>query len=124
MPRRRRAPPMTFGMTKPCVDCPFLAPRDFPLQPERAAEIAEELEHKTFVCHKTIGQRPQQHCAGALIIMLNNEMWGDMQQIAMRLGMFDPDKLDAMAPVYETFEDFVRARGGVPRRWRGRRNRE
>lgn len=112
---------MTFGMPRPCVDCPFLEPRDFPLTPGRAAEIAQGLEHNTFACHKTLDQRPQQHCAGALVIMALNRDWGDMQQIAMRIGLFDPDKLDLSAPVYPNFDTFVRAKGGEPRPWRARR---
>jgi hypothetical protein len=121
MSRRKRAPLMTFGMPRPCVDCPFLEPRDFPLHGLRAAEIAEGLEHGTFACHKTLEQVPQQHCAGALVIMALNDDWGDMQQIAMRIGLFDPSKLDLSVPVYPTFDAFVLAKGGTPRPWRARR---
>jgi hypothetical protein len=119
---RRKAPPMEFSMVRPCADCPFLEPRDFPLHPKRAAEIAAALEHGTFACHKTLEQRPQQHCAGALVIMARNEDWGDMQQIAQRLGLFDPDALDLDAAVYATFDDFVRAKDGTPIPWRLRRS--
>lgn len=123
MPRRRKAPPMEFSLHRPCVDCPFLEPRNFPLTPGRAAEIAQAMEHSTFACHKTLDQRPQQHCAGVLVIMSKLDDWGDMQQIAMRLGLFDPDKLDLSAPVYLDFDTFVRAKGGEPRPWRAWRYR-
>ena len=121
---------MAFDLRRPCVDCPFLQPRAFPLDGRRAAEIAAAVEHQTFACHKTTGLKqprdqrgrfgsppPQQHCAGVLQIMRNTGEWGDMQQIAMRLGLFDPDAL-GHDPVYATLEDFVRAMGGTPIPWR------
>lgn len=116
-----RSRQMAFSLTRPCVDCPFLEPREFPLHGRRAAEIAADLEHKTFACHKTLDHRPQLHCAGALVIMAQTNQWGDMQQIAARLGLFEPDKLDLSAAVYATLDAFVRAKGGEPIPWRMRR---
>lgn len=82
------------------------------------------MERATFACHKTLDQRPQQHCAGALVIMALTGKWGDMQQVAERLGLFDPGRLDLNAPVYPNFDAFVRAKGGTPRPWRARRRRK
>jgi hypothetical protein len=124
MPRRKRVPLMAFDLHRPCVDCPFLEPRDFPLSPNRAAEIAQSMEHSSFACHKTLEVLPQQHCAGVLVIMARTNAWGDMQQIAMRLGLFDPDRLDLSVPVYPDFDAFVRAKGGEPRPWRSARYRK
>jgi hypothetical protein len=61
---------------------------------------------------------PTSHCAGVLIIMARSKQWGDMQQLAMRLGLFDPRKLDMSAPAFESLQAFVRANGGTDARWR------
>jgi hypothetical protein len=112
---------MTFGMTRPCVECPFLTNNNLYLHTRRAEEIAQALEHSTFACHMTLQQVPQQHCAGALVIMARANTWGDMQQIAERIGLFDSTKLDLAANVFESFTAFARFYGGAAITWaRGR----
>jgi hypothetical protein len=54
--------------------------------------------------------------------MARENRWGDMPQIAMRLGLFDPSRLDMSAPAYDTLEEFVAAYGGTTVRWRVRRS--
>jgi len=127
---------MGFRLQRPCVDCPFLVTRDFPLAGNRAAEIALDVERGTFACHKTVyrdqprnrrgqfqGKLPEEHCAGVLQIMRNTDRWGDMQQIAMRLGLFDPSAL-GHDPVYPTLRAFVEHMGGKYVPWRGEYRKE
>src|SRR5580765_7799694 len=108
---------MAFALRQPCVECPFDPRNNLYLRPARAEEIAEALERSTFACHMTLEQRPQQHCAGARVIMARTRRWGDMQQIAQRLGLFDPSKLNLEARVFDDFGDFVRFYGGTVRAW-------
>lgn len=114
---------MAFNLVRPCVECPFLRTNNLHLHAGRAQDIAQSLEHQTFMCHLTLQQRPTQHCAGVLVIMANTDQWGDLQQVAMRIGMFDVNRLDTSAEVFETLDDFVRFYGGTPRPWRLRRRR-
>ncbi len=112
---------MKFDLTQPCSECPF---RTDCLQgwlgKSRAAEIADSIKNgSTFPCHKTtefddegesIGVG-EQHCAGALILLdksvPNGTGSSNILRIAMRLRIFDPDKLKIDAPVFATFEEFV-----------------
>jgi hypothetical protein len=88
-----------------------------PLRPERTAEILRALtvEDKTFACHQTThlgewdndeeGYRPsgaEQHCAGALILIEKAGIANAMVQIAERLGLYQPLRLDMTAPVFAT----------------------
>ena len=111
---------MSFDLVRPCVECPFLQANDLHLHARRAEDIAHSMERQTFICHMTQQHKPVQHCAGVLIIMARDKRWGDLQQIAMRLRMLDPDRLDLSAPVFESFGDFVRFYGGTERPWRAR----
>jgi hypothetical protein len=110
---------MHFDMKSPCNNCPFRT--DVVPYINRSAEIAAALEHKTFECHKTVFadqlrdaqgrfiKKHHSHCAGALIIMEKMQWWGDMQQIAFRLGLYDPKGMNLDAPVYDSFEEWVAA---------------
>lgn len=111
-----------FSLTKPCSQCPFRSDIEPFLTKDRAAEICRSLERKSFNCHKTIDYSDEDiesdrremgpdeiHCAGALILMEKADRRGDMQQIAQRLGLYDPSKLDMSAPVFETFEKMIEA---------------
>lgn len=84
------------------------------------------MDGKTFACHKTthLGEwdedpetgeevhrhsGQEQHCAGALILLQNEGMLlkGQWNQVASRLGWFDPDGLDLSAPAFDSFESFI-----------------
>jgi hypothetical protein len=108
-----------FDLTKPCDNCPFRKDVEGYLTPARAEEIANDLERATFQCHKTTkagGASPgttAQHCAGALIAMAKSDRLGDMQQVAERLRLYDPSRLDLTAPV-GTLHEFIEHHGGDP----------
>jgi len=123
---------MEFQLTQPCDNCPFRSDVVPYLNQARAEEIALQLERHTFACHKTthvsqgrdvmgrFAKRITQHCAGALILMLKTECLGDLQQIAERLGLFDPKLMKLDAPVVETFQQFIAAQPGMVRSRRRR----
>ena len=111
---------MQFKLTKPCKHCPFRNDIAAFLTTGRAIEIAASLEKDaTFPCHKTTmhdddGEYVQQegveqHCAGALIILekMNNQT--QLMRIAERLLMYDRNRLDMNAPVFDTFDEFINA---------------
>lgn len=111
---------MRFDLPSPCAECPFRCDITPFLRLERTEEISVAVEHQTFRCHM-VAKAPQprdkgryakkihQHCAGVLIIMAKMDWWGDMQQIAERLGIFHPSKLDMKAPVYASLKDWIDA---------------
>jgi hypothetical protein len=112
---------MNFDMKTPCNNCPFR--HDVPgfLRQARAEEIAESLlNDQTFPCHKTTkdaededgesyryADGTSQHCAGAMIMLMNMGMPNQMMRIAMRLGGFNPDELDMCAPVFGEDWQFI-----------------
>lgn len=102
-----------FGLTRPCCDCPFRKDVRPYLSDARAQEIAKALERQTFACHKTAhgkgSRKRREHCAGALIVMLKEGKLGDMQQIAMRLGLWNPDGMDLTSPCFNSLKAFVAA---------------
>lgn len=98
-----------FKLTKPCDNCPFRIEGGIRLHPERAREIANCFVQEpgaTFPCHKTVdyseadedGEAPMtrdnQMCAGGLILSEHFGRPNNMLRMAMRLGLYDPDKLD------------------------------
>lgn len=95
---------MRFDLKRPCRECPFLKGRSY-LHSERAREIAEVtlVGDKTFTCHKTLDHE-HQHCAGALIMSERHGRPNAMHQIAQRLGIYHPEKLDMKADIYEDAE--------------------
>lgn len=117
-----------FRLTKPCKDCPFRTDKAGYLHSARAREIAESvLGGSNFHCHKTIEHDEEgetcvnpsksEMCAGAMLFaekVLDGRNGGagcgvnQMARIGMRLGTFNPDLLDATAPVHESVEAMVR----------------
>jgi len=61
------------------------------------------------------------HCAGALIVMHKSGCVGALQQVAERLGLFDPSLLNMDAPVFPSLKAWVEAHQGSPLRRRPRR---
>lgn len=109
---------MKFDLTAPCSDCPFR--RDIPpyLSAGRVEQILRDVVEgdKTFACHKTTsvgtGKRvllkDQQHCAGALILLLRAGWPNWRMRLAAMLGIFDPSKLKRHSPVFFSALDMLR----------------
>lgn len=125
-----------FALRRPCADCPFRSDIEFHLHPDRAVEIADSLRsNEAFNCHRTLDYQddgPQyvertNFCAGALKTVLNG---GDLRynapmQIAERLGLFDPSKLQEDMPVFgdlDAWVDHIRSLSGLPALPRGERD--
>lgn len=114
---------MTHRLTSPCANCPFRSDRPFHLTAARALEIATCLrEGGDFPCHKTLDYdspgpdgRPDQNgpgvnrCAGMLIVMEKSGLRNRIMQIAQRLGLYDPTRLQMDAPVYESLDAWLAA---------------
>lgn len=105
-----------FTLRRPCPHCPFRTDcMEGWLSRGRAAEIAKGITHDqgTFSCHETTtvgGAEPgkEQHCAGALLMLEKSGVGvGQYARISERLGVFEPDKLDQDAPVFESVSAFV-----------------
>lgn len=122
---------MKFDLTRPCAACPFRTDIDFYLSPGRVHAIYRDITDgdASFSCHKTTEfddgeyrRRPdEQHCAGAMVMLMRMDMPNQIMRIAMRIGMFDPDALDMDAPVFHDVDAMALAREhaygiGRPRR--------
>ncbi len=118
---------MKFELIRPCNNCHFRRSEErVNLRASRAEEIAACVirTNQTFACHKTTewqddgeGERVElsksQHCSGALIFaekhaddpMTSNHML----QIAQRLGLYNPQRLDpaAFAEVFDSIEEMT-----------------
>lgn len=110
---------MKFSLRKPCKECPFLRGQSY-LYPARAREIGEAVMHGdvTFTCHKHLhgayrqadfddneacsykADMNDQHCAGALLMIEKTGAANAMVQIAERLGLYDPQRLEHDHDVY------------------------
>lgn len=106
--------PHPFALTTPCSQCPFLASRPVPLRPGRVREIEQSLDQHVFPCHKLLPNRV--FCAGALIVMEKNRLSGNAMRMGERLGLYDPEKLDMEAPVFENFDAMEAAMHDRPKR--------
>jgi hypothetical protein len=120
-----------YSMTTPCANCPFRKDiRPF-LRAERVREIERSLIRAEFPCHKTTEDHEDEegnperivtkdsiHCAGALILLEKEGRSSQMMRIAQRLGLYDPEKLDMGAPIFESFDEMYEAMLGdeSPRR--------
>lgn len=120
---------MRFSLKEPCEQCPFRKSQGF-LNGPRAREIAEAVavENKTFTCHKHLhgdyddhaegdeSYRPttrDQMCAGAMAFVEKLGVPNQMLQIAERLGLRDPTRLDpaSLADVYDSIDDMAAGHG-------------
>lgn len=102
---------MKFNLKKPCGHCPFRSNITPFLTTQRADEICNVVlkEDKVFWCHETLDQIIGSHCAGALILTTKENAPNQMQQVAERLGLHDPSKLDLESPVYGSHNEMVEA---------------
>lgn len=118
---------MKFHLKKPCKDCPFRKDKAHQkgwLGETKATKIYENLlDGGLFPCHKThdysqdshdeqgkfIHQQDHQFCAGALILLENEQNTAQSQalRMAMRLSLYDPDDLDLQSPVFDNGNDFI-----------------
>ncbi|MBM4574815.1 hypothetical protein GS896_27545 [Rhodococcus hoagii] len=112
----------TFGLKRPCVDCPFRTDRQPFLRPDRAAEIADALEAgEPFWCHKTVEYDEDQagesvtntdgstFCAGALATLEREGRPNNAMRIAERLGLYRPDQMATDVPVHNNLQEWVHA---------------
>lgn len=113
---------MKFSLTKPCKDCPFRKSVRFPLAPGCRQQIAESLmnDWNTFPCHKTVvasydeedkedysDNQNEQHCAGAMIVLMKDIGPNVPMRFAIRMGELDLDKLKNVDDVYDSLEEFA-----------------
>lgn len=111
---------MNFDLKKPCKLCPFRTdcPANRPGE-DRAEEIAESIttRQQSFPCHETtefdddgdrkLGNKKEQHCAGAMILLERLGEPNQMMRIAERLRLYDSEALDMCQPVFDSPEDFI-----------------
>lgn len=71
----------------------------------------------SFPCHKTVDYDDDdkvhippkaQQCAGVMIILHRENRHNDVMQLAQRLGLFEPSRLDMNAPVYQSTAEAIR----------------
>lgn len=110
-----------YDLKSPCPQCPFRTDIQPFITRERVKEIRRSLERAEFPCHKTTvsddddedGQRVEgphtKHCAGALILLEKEERPSQMMRICERIGMYDPGELNMDAPVYDSWEEMIKA---------------
>lgn len=112
--------PDYFTLKRPCKNCPFRTDC-LPgwLGRERAEEIAESLNQKSFECHETtefstdsddyeqIKTGKEKHCAGALIMREKMDAPGQMIRIARRLGLYGRFKLKMDSKVFADSDEFI-----------------
>ncbi len=101
-----------FGkITKPCENCPFRREPQFQGL-RRAQEIANSLERdSTFSCHQTTHGRAEkeEHCAGAVKVMLSQGISNQMMRIGHRLGFFKPEDYEGGAECFDDLDEWVSA---------------
>lgn len=108
-----RAKSKAFSATSTCGECPWR--KDVPtgrFPPERfealRSSVTQGVGEKMFGCHKS-PEGEEFACVGYL---MSKESLNNFQvRIALAQGRFDPDKLRAKAPLYESFEAMLRANG-------------
>ena len=118
---------MQFKLRRPCKHCPFRNDRPAFLTASRVEEITDAIlkEDKTFACHQTLsgewdededgneagyrGGKGDQMCAGALVMIEKTGARNQMTQIAERIGLWDPSKLDMDSPVFPTARAMIDA---------------
>lgn len=109
---------MRFDLKQPCDQCPFRADVKPFLTASRAKELTGYMQKdKTFPCHKiahgNTKKRDWQHCAGAEIMTVKEEIPNAMLQIAQRLGIRDESRLKLDSPVYDSFKAMEQAYNNI-----------
>ena len=96
-----------FNLKQPCNNCPFRKGQgqNFRLSEGRLAEI---LNAPAFQCHKTLDGSAEQ-CAGLMKILYDAGEPNQIMQVAIRLGVLDPEKLDPKNEAYADLWDVMEA---------------
>lgn len=98
----------TFKLKTPCQNCPFRTDVTPYIRVQYLKQVLAD--RHVFVCHKTVdyshfdkGRKTSdtQPCAGFLICMQHDNKKNDLMQLAERLGLYDPSKMNMDAPVYK-----------------------
>lgn len=115
---------MSYDLTKPCANCPFLRMGGVRLTRGRTREIAQNMlspNGNEFYCHQTLDYENEdvdgdcageptdktQHCAGALIFAEKNGTETQMMRICHRIGLYHPDDLQDSDKVFDTLEEML-----------------
>lgn len=107
---------MRFDLKSPCDECPFRRTcREGWLGEARATQIAQSLrDGHTFICHKTGRERnvdDAQMCAGATLTMRRDGTLSRALHLAFLLRLFDPNQMNDEAPVFDSFDAFIKHHG-------------
>lgn len=103
-----------FKLTRQCSECPWR--KDVPVgrfPPERYVALKNTVEqglNNLFACHKTSDGEPSA-CVGFLLVDGPNN-W--TARLAAITGEFDPRKLEAAGPLYDSFQEMALANGVSP----------
>jgi len=68
------------------------------------------VDQQSFICHETI-HKHKEHCAGAAILLLKENRFNQIMQVATRLGNPFVANLTKHETVYDSFEEFIAAHG-------------
>lgn len=106
---------MDYKLKRPCANCPFRREGGIPLRPGRIREIAGMMldsQGGSFPCHRTVDQddreeSSEQHCAGALAFAHKQYVMPQLARIMMRLGAFNPDKLESLDEVWNDINEWL-----------------
>lgn len=113
-----------YSLRRPCLRCPFRTDVPGYLRRGRAVEIATAIaKGAEFACHQTTVPDPNddnalrddphasKQCAGALIVMEKAETPNQAARVAERIGLYDRDRMDLDAPVFDSLAAFVAHHG-------------
>lgn len=106
---------MNFDLKSPCSNCPFRNDVETYISGERAESISRAIYDKdgTFTCHNhahSLGldkEKPEQHCAGAMIILEKMDKPNQLMRIGGRLGYYNPSQLVNREVVYDSLYEFI-----------------
>lgn len=102
----------TFKVRTPCANCPFRNDITPYLRQARVHDLVTG--DNVFMCHKTLtpSMRVGKYsaaCAGFLAFMERCGKRNQMMQVAERLGLYDPKRLNPNAPVYKSLDELLHA---------------
>ena len=110
---------MKYTMKTPCEACPFRNDITPFLSGEDRVRELEQHQDGEFPCHKTteldeddgetlLNPNGTVACAGRMIMSWNAYGgFGQLDAMAARLGMFDPETLNYDAPVFEDWDEMA-----------------
>lgn len=110
-----------FSLKRPCKDCPFRRDKPSYLHAGWAERMVRELDEGTpFFCHASttapgihVTDRRARYCAGHQLWALAQDRLPQTNVLAMALGLWSPEQLDAGAvPVIESASELLAHHGG------------